>query len=89
MIDYVTPYIRPPSEGKSFILQATIGCSHNQCTCCAMYRKDEQRFRVCPMEEIKQIIDGAAGAGYIDDRVFVADGNALVRRYYHTDLHGL
>ncbi|MFI5324149.1 MAG: oxidase [Thermodesulfobacteriota bacterium] len=34
MIDYVTPYFRPPSEGKSFILQATIGCSHNQCTYC-------------------------------------------------------
>lgn len=78
MIDYVTPYFRPPSEGKSFILQATIGCSHNQCTYCAMYRQEEQRFRVRPMEEIKQIIDDAAEAGHIDDRVFVADGNALV-----------
>ncbi|MEM7008316.1 MAG: radical SAM protein [Thermodesulfobacteriota bacterium] len=78
MIDYVNPFFRPPSEAKSFILQATIGCSHNQCTYCAMYRKDEQKFRVRPMDEIKQIIDSASESEMIDDRVFIADGNALV-----------
>lgn len=78
MVDYVNPYFRPPSEAKSFILQATIGCSHNGCTYCAMYRKDEQKFRIRPMEEIKSIIDEASEFGYITDRVFIADGNALV-----------
>ena len=78
MIDYVQPFFRPPSEGKSYILQATIGCSHNTCTYCAMYRKDEQKFRVRPMDEIKAIIDDASEKGLIDDRVFIADGNALV-----------
>jgi len=78
MIDYISPYFRPPSEAKSFILQATIGCSHNECTYCAMYRKEEQRFRARPMDEIKAIIDEASEFGYITDRVFIADGNALV-----------
>ncbi len=78
MIDYVQPFFRPPSEGKSYILQATIGCSHNTCTYCAMYRKDEQKFRVRPMDEIMAIIDDASLKGLIDDRVFIADGNALV-----------
>jgi len=78
MIEYVNPFFRPPSEGKSFILQATIGCSHNNCTYCAMYRKEEQRFRVRPMDEIKEIIDTATQSDLIDDRVFIADGNALV-----------
>ncbi|MGB7292693.1 MAG: radical SAM protein [Thermodesulfobacteriota bacterium] len=78
MIEYINPFFRPPSEGKSFILQATIGCSHNECTYCAMYRKDVQRFRVRPLDEIKAIIDGASEFGYITDRVFIADGNALV-----------
>jgi len=78
MIEYVTPYFRPPSEAKSFILQATIGCSHNECTYCAMYRKDEQRFRIRPMDEIREIIDSAVDHGEIQDRVFIADGNALV-----------
>src|SRR3970282_565302 len=78
MIEYIIPCFRPPSEGKSFILQATIGCSHNECTYCAMYRKDEQRFRIRPLAEIKKIIDEASEFGYITDRVFIADGNALV-----------
>lgn len=78
MIEYVNPFFRPPSEAKSFILQATIGCSHNQCTYCAMYRKEEQKFRVRPMDEIKAIIDAANESGQITGRVFIADGNALV-----------
>src|SRR3989337_2895090 len=78
MIENIIPFFRPPSEGKSFILQATIGCSHNECTYCAMYRKDEQRFRARPMAEIKKIIDEASEFGHITDRVFIGDGNALV-----------
>jgi len=78
MIEYVTPFFRPPSEHKSFILQATIGCSHNNCTYCAMYRNEEQKFRVRPMSEIKEIIDTASSKGLINNRVFISDGNALV-----------
>jgi radical SAM superfamily enzyme YgiQ (UPF0313 family) len=77
MIEYSMPLFRPPSEAKSFILQATIGCSHNECTYCAMYRKESQRFRIRPMDEIKAIIDEAS-ENYDFDRVFIADGNALV-----------
>ncbi len=78
MIEYVTPFFRPPSEHKSFILQATIGCSHNKCTYCAMYRKESQKFRVRTMAEIKKIIDVAKLKGQLGKRVFIADGNALV-----------
>ena len=78
MIEYVTPFFRPPSEHKSFILQATIGCSHNACTYCAMYRKEEQKFRVRSIQEIREIIDEALQLGLIGKRVFIADGNALV-----------
>ncbi len=77
MIEYTMPLFRPPSEAKSFILQATIGCSHNECTYCAMYRKEEQRFRMRTMKEIKEIIDYATERMHIR-RVFVADGNALI-----------
>ena len=78
MIEYITPFFRPPSEHKSFILQATIGCSHNNCTYCAMYRKETQKFRIRPMDEIKEIIDQASDEGLLGRRVFISDGNALV-----------
>ena len=29
---YSMPLFRPPSEARSFILQATLGCSWNNCT---------------------------------------------------------
>ena len=73
---YEGPLFRPPSEAESFILQATIGCSWNHCTYCAMYR--HKTFRVRPLEEIRADVDEAAGSLGDDVRkVFVADGDAL------------
>ena len=36
---------RPPSEAYSLIVQATIGCSHNKCTFCSMYRGEQFKIR--------------------------------------------
>ena len=43
-----------------------------------MYRKETQKFRVRPMDEIKKIIDVAEREGLLGRRVFIGDGNALV-----------
>lgn len=70
------PMYRPPSEARSFLLQATVGCSWNHCTYCDMYR--HKRFRVRPLEETLGAIEEArAQAGGAIDKVFVADGDAL------------
>lgn len=74
---YEEPLFRPPSEADSLIVQATIGCSHNLCTYCAMYRT--KTFRVRPLEETLGDLDGVAGRlGPGVRKVFVADGDALV-----------
>lgn len=68
---------RPPSEAYSLIIQVTIGCAHNKCTFCNMYR--EKKFRVRTKEEIIQDLDECyAMYGPRVRRVFFADGDALV-----------
>ena len=70
---------RPPSEARSLIVQVTIGCAHNTCTFCNMY-KDKQ-FRVRKMEEIMADLQEAhdAYAAYVQ-KVFLADGDALIMK---------
>ena len=74
--DLEGPVFRPPSEARSFILRVSIGCSHNRCTYCNMYRS--VAFRPCTVEEIQGQIDRAARARLPIRRVFLADGDALV-----------
>ena len=80
-MDHVGRIFRPPSEAESLLLQISVGCSHNQCTYCAMYAMDEQRFRIKPMATVAQDIDEAAAvnqAGLTIRRVFLCDGDALI-----------
>lgn len=66
---------RPPGEWNSYLLQATVGCSHNTCTFCAMYK--DKHYYVRPMEDILEDIR-MAGAYYGDvSRVFLCDGDAI------------
>lgn len=68
--------IRPPSEAESLILQITVGCSHNRCTFCPTYKAKRLRIKTFP--EIKEDIDEAAQSGWAIERVFLADGDALI-----------
>ena len=72
---YDMPLYRPPSEGDNLIIQATLGCSFNQCSFCAMYRNKQYVER--PLEEVRADIRAAAADWPDAHRVFLADGDAL------------
>ncbi len=70
---------RPPGEWRSYLLQCTVGCSHNKCTFCGMYK--EKNFHIRPMKEIME--DIAMAREYYGpnvDKVFLCDGDAIVMR---------
>lgn len=67
---------RPPSESFSLILQITIGCSHNKCSFCSMYKGVQ--FHIKPFEQIKAEIDYFRSRAKYVNRIFLADGDALI-----------
>lgn len=65
---------RPPSEAGSLVIQATVGCPHNRCAFCGMYRGS--RFRARPLDEVLEDLERARSV-YGDGvpSIFLADGN--------------
>ena len=66
---------RPPSEARSYLLQVTVGCSHNRCRFCSMFK--EKKFHVRPMEDILDDIDMARKYYRYVNKIFLCDGDAL------------
>ncbi|MEK7309308.1 MAG: radical SAM protein [Planctomycetota bacterium] len=76
---YEDPIYRPPSEADSLLIQATIGCPHNKCTFCGMYKG--KRFRIRPVDEIKEdILTARKLYGDAFDSAFFPDGNTIIMR---------
>ena len=75
MIKYVGDVYRPPSEAYSLIVQATIGCTHNKCSFCKMFK--EKRFQTRPTEDIIADFAWARKRYRSVPRIFLADANAL------------
>lgn len=78
MFSYIEPVFRPPSEGRSLILQVTNGCSWNNCTFCEMYTQPQKKFRARKAEEIESEIIKAGQSALPVEKVFLADGDAMV-----------
>lgn len=73
---YNMPLFRPPSEADSLIIQVTLGCSHNKCTFCDMYKSKD--FFIKPIDQIKKEIDLFRENTREAKRIFLADGDALI-----------
>jgi len=76
LVDYEGTVYRPPSEAYSLIVQVTIGCSHNGCTFCSMYK--DKKFRVRELKDIISDLEQAKLDYGVVKRIFLADGDALV-----------
>lgn len=74
---YSEPLYRPPSEANSLIFQITEGCSFNCCSFCSMYRS--KSFSEKPLTEVMVEILEMSEVHPHTKRVFLADGDALVR----------
>lgn len=66
---------RPPSEAYSLLVQVTIGCTHNKCTFCSMYK--DKKFRVRDLYEVIQDLKWAKEHYRRVERIFLCDGDAL------------
>lgn len=75
-MNYIGKMWRPPSEANSLILQVTVGCSHNKCKFCNMYK--EKDFEIKNLKAIKNDIDEAFESYNNYRRVFLADGDSLI-----------
>ncbi|MDF9867509.1 radical SAM superfamily enzyme YgiQ (UPF0313 family) [Bacilli bacterium PM5-3] len=74
-MNYEGAIFRPPSEAYSLLLQVTIGCSHNECTFCSMYK--DKKFRIRELSNIIEDIQSFQNK-MIVEKVFLCDGDALV-----------
>jgi radical SAM superfamily enzyme YgiQ (UPF0313 family) len=77
-VRYSEPVFRPPCESGSLIIQPTIGCPHNKCAFCGMYRN--KKYRVRPLEEVREDLQMAKRVWVRPESVFLADGNTIAMR---------
>lgn len=49
---YTGPIFRPPLEANTVLLQVTVGCSHNKCSFCTMYK--DTRFEIEHIDQIEK-----------------------------------
>lgn len=81
MISYSFPLYRPPAEANNIIIQATYGCSYNNCSFCSMYKS--KKFEVRSLAAVFKEIDSLASAYPSSTKVFLADGDALALPTQH------
>lgn len=78
---------RPPYEAHSVIIQATSGCTYNQCSFCSLYQNE--CFHMSPMEEFEE--DLVEIKRYQPDarRIFWTGANPFAMSYENLKLRAL
>ncbi len=80
---YEGPIYRPPSEANSLLIQATVGCPHNRCTFCMVY-KDGIKYKSRTVSDIKEdIINAKYQYGTNIQTLFFPAGNSIAMKTEH------
>lgn len=74
-MDYEGQICRSPFERGSFMLPVMVGCSHNACKFCGLFRHVD--YRILPIEQVEDELKRVSAAGGNPSRVFLGDGNAF------------
>jgi len=76
-MQYEGPIYRPPSEADSLLIQATVGCPHNKCSFCMVYKQGPP-YRVRPVDEIcRDLQEAREMYGQGVRRLFLPAGNTI------------
>jgi radical SAM superfamily enzyme YgiQ (UPF0313 family) len=75
-MNYTGPVYRPPYEANTLLLQVTVGCAHNKCTFCTMYR--DVKFSIDKMDQIEKDLQEAKQLYGNVKRIFLVNGDAFV-----------
>ena len=78
---------RPPYEAYSVILQATSGCTYQQCAFCSLYKNE--RFRMSPMEQFEQDLAEIKHYQPYARRIFWTGANPFAMSYENLKLRAL
>ena len=77
---YEGPIYRPPSEADSLLIQATIGCPHNRCTFCMVY-KNGPKYRARPVDDVKEdMVEASQTYGSHVRTLFFPAGNSIAMK---------
>lgn len=74
-MQYTERLFRPPAEADSLIFQVALGCPHNTCRFCGMYKGVPYRMR--PEAEVLAEFAAEARFNSGERRVFLADGDVM------------
>lgn len=73
---YTGPVYRPPYESNTLLLQVTVGCAHNKCNFCTMYR--DVKFSMESIDQVEKDLQEAKENNPEIKRVFLVNGDAFV-----------
>ncbi len=68
-------YAVAPWNGEALWLPVAVGCSHNRCRFCMLFK--HLTYRILPLDLVKAEIDRIVNLGGNPQRIFLGDGNAF------------